>query len=88
MKLPILIAAAAMALTGAAFAEGAKAPTMMTDAQMDQVVAGIHLFIFAVGNENYRSEGASREPGKVAVRRATPAGFVCVSIGGDGTCGH
>ena len=88
MKLLILTTAAAMALTGAAFAESAKAPTMMTDAEMDQVVAGIHLFIFAVGNENYRSEGASQEPGKVAVYRVTPAGFVCVSIGGNGTCGH
>ena len=86
MKLVVLSAAAAMALTGAAFAEGAKAPTMLTDAEMDKIVAGDHRYIDTPNNFYSTSKGNTRAPGKVAVNRGTPAGGVCVSIGGNSTC--
>ena len=40
MKTLILAAVATAGLTGVAIAEGAKEPVVMTEAQMDQIVAG------------------------------------------------
>ena len=87
MKLVVLSAAAAMALTGAAYAESAKTPTMMTDAEMDRIVAGSHYkHIFTPGTFRSNSRGGSEALDKVAVHRLTPAGSVCVSIGGNFWC--
>ena len=86
MKLLILTTAAAMALTGAAFAESAKAPTMMTDAEMDRVVAGAYKEVITPGTYRYGTTGNSQEPPRIAVGQPTPKGFVCVAIGGS-ACG-
>jgi hypothetical protein len=49
IKSTLIAAATAIAFSGAAIADGAKGPRVMTDKEMGAIVAGESLFIYATG---------------------------------------
>lgn len=89
--LTLALAAAAIGMAGFAYAGSTKAPTMMSDTQMDHVVAGFKIrptnnFNFGALELPVNSNAVSSAPNKVVVNMtADSQGTVCVAIGSTTT---